>query len=51
LAGRVDRVARSAVRLERLDQFAFGQRAFATADPAAWSDVVAAIRVFPRVPP
>jgi hypothetical protein len=35
-------------RLDRLDQFAFGQRAFALADPAALSDMVTVLQAFPR---
>ena len=35
-------------RGERLDQFAFGQRAFAAADAATLPDVVVALRAFPR---
>ena len=37
-------------RSGRLDQFAFGQRAFTAADPAALSDVVAVLQAFPRFP-
>ena len=35
-------------RSERLDQFAFGQRAFGGADRGAVADVLTAIRAFPR---
>lgn len=35
-------------RGERLDQFAFGQRAFAGAPEVAWPDVGVAVRAFPR---
>jgi hypothetical protein len=35
-------------RRERLDQFAFGQRTFGTADPSSMPDVLIAIRAFPR---
>ncbi len=35
-------------RRERLDQFAFGQRTFGTADPSTMPDVLIAIRAFPR---
>lgn len=35
-------------RRERLDQFAFGQRAFGRADPSSMPDVLIAIRAFPR---
>ena len=38
------------VRSMRLDQFAFGQRAFGSAHDAAASDLIAAIGSFPRVP-
>ena len=36
------------LRAERLDQFAFGQRVFAGASPAAMSDVFVAVRAFRR---
>ena len=35
-------------RSERLDQFAFGQRAFGAADRGAVADILTAIRAFPR---
>jgi hypothetical protein len=35
-------------RAERLDQFAFGQRAFGEADPGGVTDALIAIRAFPR---
>lgn len=35
-------------RVERLDQFAFGQRVFASSDAAALPDALVALRAFPR---
>jgi hypothetical protein len=34
-------------RIDRLDQFAFGQRAFATADPATLPDALVSVAAFP----
>ncbi len=38
----------SFTRGERFDQFAFGQRVFGDALPSTWSDVLVAVRAFPR---
>ena len=35
-------------REQRLDQFAFGERVFASADRSAWPDVLVALRALPR---
>jgi hypothetical protein len=47
-AGGLSRGADIRVRVERLDQFAFGQRVFAGAPPAEMFDVFVAVRAFRR---